>query len=318
MSRYAPSVAAALLAMSVAAPAAAADWTSPSDEWIDIDYTEGCGDGGFRGGFEPKDWSGLGDECDPLTFEAGVRYWYSWGAHSMSVAGDSYSESDTSHIVEGFLRIDDHSSDVYVKGLAGYSTAINSSYTTPSVAAGSSQSGRIAYVGGDIGYLPLGDEGARFGGFLGYQYWNDSPDMGRENFGTGSLPNDINYNVFKLGLAGRIDFDGVADITAEVAVIPYAQVWGTYGAFAAPGGSGNLTAPGNLGGWLYGASGEVMARFHPLENWTVGIGGRAWYLTGQADVRFSTDAGGGTNWITKTTQYSTLRYGLLGEVSYKF
>ena len=45
------------------------------------------------------------------------------------------------------------------------------------------------------------------------------------------------------------------------------------------------------------------------------FGGRAWYLTGQADFTYSSTA---NNWITKTQQYSTFRYGLLGEVSYKF
>lgn len=318
MSRLASILAVAALAMSGAVPVMAADWSTGEDDWIEIEYTETCGDGGFRGGFEPKDWSGLGDECDPLTFEFGTRYWYSWGAHRMTAAGDSYTQNDTSHILELHARIDDHSSDVYVKGFAGHSAIVNSSYTTPTVPAGSAQAGRVLYAGGDIGYMPFGTDGARFGGFLGYQYWNDSPDMGREDFGTGSLPNDINHNVFKLGLAGRLELEGIGDITAEVAAIPYAQIWGTYGAFAAPGGSGNLTAPGNVSGWLYGASGEVMARFQPLENWTVGIGGRAWYLTGEPDVTFSTDFGGGTNWITKATQYSTLRYGLLGEVSYKF
>ncbi len=305
---------AAVFAVVVAGPAAAADWTDGDDEWVEVDYTESCGDGGFRGSLEPKDWSGLGDECDVISFEAGTRYWYSFGAHNMSVVGDSYAGSDNSHILEGHLRITDHSSDVFVKAYGGYSAVINSSFTTPG-GTGASQSGRIAYLGADIGYTPLGDGESGFGGLIGYQYWNDSPDMGRVTFTTGSNPNDINYNVFKLGLVGRLDLGGVADITAEVAAVPYAPVWGTYGAFDAPDGLGPQTSSGSLGGWLYGATGEVMARFHPTENWTIGLGGRAWYLTGQADVSFSA---GGTNWITKTENFSTFRYGVLGEVSYRF
>jgi hypothetical protein len=309
---------AVFLSALLAAPALAADWMEP----LEFDDTDWCGTDDLRGAFlsEPKDWSGLGETCDPLTFEVGLRYWYSWGAHRMTVLGDAYARNDTSHILEGHFRIDDDSSDVYVKGIAGYSAVINSSYSTPNVAAGTSQSGRIKYFAGDIGYAPLGEDGTMFGGFVGYQYWNDSPDMGRETYIGGSQPNDINYHMFKLGLAGRVDFGGFGDITAEVAAIPFAPVWGTYGAlYVDPGlGIGTATTPGSVGGWLWGASGEVMARFHPHENWTVGLGGRAWWLNGQADVTFSTNQGGGTNWITKTTEFSTLRYGLLGEVSYKF
>lgn len=305
---------AALLSLVAAGPSLGADWSDGEDEWVDVEYSDTCGDGGFRGALEPKDWSGFGDECDALSFEAGTRYWYSWGAHGMSVLGDSYSGNDNSQILEGHLRITDHSSDVFVKGIAGYSAVINSNYATPA-GAGSSQAGRVYYFGADIGYAPLLAEGnGGFGGFLGYQYWNDSPDMGQVNFGVGAGPNDVTYQMFKLGLAGRVDF-GSGDITAEVAAIPFAQLSGTYGAFAAPGALGAQTSTGGVSGWLYGASAEIIGRYHPTENWTVGLGGRAWYLTGQADVTFSA---GGTNWIAKTDSFSTLRYGLLGEVSYRF
>ena len=290
----------------------AADW-SDGDDW-------GYDSGPLRGplGNEPKDWAGLGDEADPLGFEFGLRYWYSWGAHGMTVLGDNYSSNDTSHIVEAHGRIDDHSSGVYLKGLAGHSAIINASYSTPTTPAGASQGGRILYAGADVGYAPLRDGETMLAGFAGYQYWNDSPDMGQVNFIGGSLPNDINFHMLRLGISGRIDFGGVADVTAEVAAIPYAPVWGTYGAFDGSAAPGNQTSAGNLSGWLYGAAGEVMARFRPHENWAIGLGGRAWYLTGNPDVTFSTDNGGGTNYITGVTQFSTFRYGLLGEVNYKF
>lgn len=316
MSRIASSVAVLFVATAFASPVLAADW--PEEEWPEVEDPCDGGSGGLRGSFEPKDWSGFGDECDPLSFEAGLRYWYSIGHHDMTVLGDTYVENDTGHIAEAHFRIDDDWSDVYLKGIAGYSAVISSTYSTPSNAAGASQSGRIKYLGGDIGYAPFGEGKTMLGGFVGYQFWNDSPDMGQQNIGAASAPNDLSYNVFKFGVGGRLDLGGIGDITAEVAAVPYAQVWGTYGAFAAPGGIGNQTSPGAVSGALWGATGEVMARFHPLENWTFGIGGRAWYLTGQADVTFSTDQGGGTNWITKTTAFTTFRYGILGEATYRF
>ena len=51
---------------------------------------------------------------------------------------------------------------------------------------------------------------------------------------------------------------------------------------------------------------------------TVALSAQAVDVTGEWTFNVQTDQGGGTNWITKTTQFSTLRYGLLGEVSYKF
>jgi hypothetical protein len=291
--------------------AAAADWTTTD----------------FRGAYV-DDWALPAD--DAISIEMGTRYWYALGAHRMDVIGDSYASDDASHIIELHLRIDDLSTGFYLKGLAGYAAAINSSYSTPATGGTvKSQSGNIGYVGADIGYAPVATDGFRFGGFVGYQYWNDSPDMGRQNFllatgGGASEPNNLHYNMLRLGLTGTAELGDMFDITAEAAVIPYASVGGTYGAFTVSGPGGNVqgSAAELSGGWLYGAAGEVMARFHPTENWTIGVGGRAWYLKGEADVNFSTrdplSPGDQQDWITKTEEFSTLRYGLLGEITYRF
>jgi hypothetical protein len=129
--------------------------------------------------------------------------------------------------------------------------------------------------------------------------------------------------MIRLGLAGRAQLGDMFDVTAEAAVIPYALLGGTYGALTVPAGPGQVQgSPGTVSGWLYGAAGEVMARFHPAENWTIGIGGRAWYLQGQAEVAFDTrdpvTPANTTHWVTKSTQFSTLRFGLLGEITYRF
>lgn len=290
MSRLLPLLAIALAGTTV--PVAAADYLDD-----------------FRGGYE---WDAPEDELD---FEVGLRYWYSMGAHRMSVLGGNYTSDDTSHILEGHLRIDDHGTDFYAKGFAGWAAVINTTYSGPTVPPTASQSGQIYYAGGDIGWMPLSGDNFGLGAFAGYQYWNDSPDMGRVNYQSGSQPNDLRYQMVRLGVAAKADF-GMFDLAAEVAAIPYANLGGTYGALSPPLFPGEvLTSPGTVSGWLYGATGEVMARFHPTENWTIGAGARAWYLTGQADVRFSTSFG---NWVTKTTQFSTLRYGLLGEITYRF
>ncbi|MHB1101328.1 MAG: hypothetical protein ACYC0C_00830 [Devosia sp.] len=308
MSRLVPSLAALLAAMVLPTPVLAADWMEDFRE----PYAE--------------DWALPPD--DPISIELGLRYWYSMGQHRMTVLGGNYASDDVSHIVEGHLRIDDDMYDFYAKGLAGYSAVINNTYSTPTVALATSNGGSIHYFGSDIGYTPFGNDDVKFGGFVGYQFWNDSPDMGRENYltsagGGNSEPNNIQYHMIRLGLSGRAEFGDAFDITAEAAVIPYALLGGTYGALAVPVGPGESQgSAGTLGGWLYGAAGEAMARFHPTENLTIGLGGRAWYLQGQADVTFDTRETATpvnqTHWITKTTNFSTLRYGLLGELTYRF
>jgi hypothetical protein len=240
------------------------------------------------------------------------------GAHDMQVIGDTYSSRDTSHIVEAVARVDEPATGWYGKAIGGYAAVISNDFTTPS---GSDHlnSGEIRYFGGDVGWRALGNESLSSGGFLGYQYWNDSPDMGRENFtgGLQSVPNKIEYHMLRLGLTTKAAFGEHFELEGEIAAIPYAMIQGQYGAFVHPayGGGATPASPGNLSGWLYGASAEVMARFRPDKNWSIGVGGRAWYLTGEADFRFSSTA---DSFITKTQQFSTFRYGLLGEVSYKF
>jgi len=299
------------VSLSLASPALAADW-----QW----------DGAEMRDSYPDDWRL--DEENPIAVEAGVRYWYSMGQHDMSVAGQNFSSRDTTHIVEGVLRIDEPATGWYGKAFGGYSAVIGNDFTTPA-GSGHLESGQVRYYGGDVGWRALGNETLSSGGFVGYQYWNDSPDMGRVNFitaaGAGdSKPNSIDYHMLRLGLTTKANLGDMFDIEAEVAAVPYAMVSGTYGAFELPGGVAydSLGSPGNLSGWLYGASAEVMARFRPDKNWSIGVGGRAWYLTGQADFTFTNrDSGTPTdavNYITKTQQYSTFRYGLLGEVSYKF
>src|SRR6185437_9018629 len=99
-----------------ALPALAADYGAPQ------------GNGNFfgnsddlRSGFS-ENWDNS-DAADPLSFELGLRYWYSMGAQNFSVSGSKLTESDQAHSVEGQFRIDDHSSKFYAKGLAGLSFA---------------------------------------------------------------------------------------------------------------------------------------------------------------------------------------------------
>ena len=85
--------------------------------------------------------------------------------------------------------------------------------------------------------MPLGDDNFRIGGLVGYQYWNDSPDVGRANFlgptGGDSEVNSFDINSLRLGVTSKFDFNDMFDLTAELAAVPFGWASGTFGAFGA-------------------------------------------------------------------------------------
>ena len=142
MSRLALNAATALATMLLVVPAFAADYDMGLPEGSDL-----------RSGFN-DDWS-MSDKDDPLTFELGARYWYSWGRQSFSIGNGSLSESDQTHSAETYFRINDNSSKFYAKGIGGLSMRTSGSYSGADN--GDFTDGQIGYAGADIGYSWLGD-----------------------------------------------------------------------------------------------------------------------------------------------------------------
>lgn len=301
--------------------------TAPS---LAADYDVLGGDSGpaFRDGYptEPGDWAGLGDKDDPLAFEAGIRYWYAMGSQSFSSGGSTLTESDAAHIGELHLRIEDHSTNVYAKAIAGYSVKIDGTFSGP-MGPGTIADGHIGYIGGDIGWNTWGDNnGSGIGPFAGYLYWQDEPDTGRFNFTTAnsssditydpttgqtflpgsSAPNHIDTHSLRLGVSGKAKLGEWFDVSGEVAAVPYAKINGTVGAddpmfdTSVYGGPAQLpytsVASGNISqirasattidGWGYGAQAEAWLGVHPTDNLTFRLGGRAWYLQGTVDATY--------------------------------
>ncbi len=294
----------AIILAAIGTPALAADW---GEEW--------GGDEQMRGPFgqEPKDWSGLGTTDDGITFETGVRYWYSWGAQSFDSTDGTTSVNDNAHTGELHLRIDDHATRTYAKGLAGYSIAITGDYETP-IISDSVADGHIGYAGGDIGWNTFGDgNGSGAGVFAGYMYWNDSPRTHRTNFVTATSADDltvspdgeiffpgdsadtnIDTHALRLGISGRAKFADLFDISAELAAVPYAKVDGILGSHTTDSGTTPLGNPNfvktsetTMDGWGYGGMAEVMVGVTPVENLTFRLGGRAWYLQGTYDATYT-------------------------------
>jgi hypothetical protein len=358
MSRLAPSIA-ILIAASSGSQALAAD---PGEQW----------DGGmdFRSGYqtyEPKDWNQMGDETDSIHIETGLRYWYSMGTQTI----DGASADSTGHQGELFLRVEDDATATYASGTAGYSMAVTGEF-----GGGEIIDGAIGYAGADFGWSAFNDgQGNGFGGLVGYQYWMEAPDTGRYNYttlttgdtvtydvdsGQTSIPgtsaqNHVDINALRLGLQGKARFNEFIDFRAEVAAVPFATVQGTVGVddpvFSDAVYSGPTQVPyssetGNiyqirgseteLDGWGYGAMAEAFVGFHPTENLTFRLGGRAWYVQGTADTTYSVvtitdpqDADVDPDYevaptVTETevvqdnSAFSFLRYGVLAELTYAF
>jgi len=345
MPRFSLLLAAATGAILVAAPALAADFSSIFGS-----------DSDMRSGFSADDdWANT-DVGDPLTFELGLRYWYSWGAQNFNVDTGSLKDSDTTQSVEAHFRVDDASTRTYAKALGGLSFKTEGTATNTSLLGMTTTSavtdGHIAYAGGDVGYSWLGDtkSGATLGPFAGYMYWNDSPDLGRANFTTGTSTNDFSWNGFsvtgpgnsvedgveinalRLGFSGKANLGSMFDVSGELAAVPYANISGVLGAFSVPtvvSGTDAIiqSSPVSINGWGYGAMGEVMFGMHPTSNLTFRLGGRAWYLQGTADTTFNTitvtndnthTVVGSQAYIQTSNPWSLFRYGALAEMTYNF
>ncbi len=372
MSRLAPSIA-ILIVGSMGLPVQAADY---STEWEGgIDFRSGYGS------YEPKDWNAIGEDDDGIHIETGLRYWYSLGAQSFEETGlGTFESNDTTHSGEMFLRIDDAATATYAKAWLGYSAAITGDYSDHN-GSGDIVDGAVGYAGADFGWNIFNDgQGNGAGGFVGYNYWHNSPRTARTNFttaetaddindnnetGVWSLPGDsvddaIDYHMLRVGLSGKAELTDFFDISAEIAAVPYANVSGVLGGHDA-GWSGSLGPfPGcglgdpclpyvfkgsatEVNGWGYGAMAEVMAGFKPMENLTVRLGGRAWYLQGTADTTwrqvivnppveqppegdppappdplYSDPTTGQVEVISTENPWSAFRYGLLAEITYSF
>ena len=334
----------AIAALSVVTPSLAADYN---------EYPE------LRPSY-PDSWENSDD--NPLHFEAGVRYWYSIGQMNLSVGPNSETIDSKTHSGEAFVRIDDDSTSTFVEATAGYGVAHEGTYSTNGGAEFSMPAARLGYVGADFGWLPFGDpkSGMGLGAVVGYQYTNDSPDTGRANFTTAKSSADISWssttgfwsvggdskiNTFeiheaKIGVAGRADM-GAFDLTGEATVTPYARVSGTYGAYGAgvgafnggPNGSTELQASAaSINGYAYGVGGKLLVGFHPTENLTLRLGGRASYLQGAYDATYDKavithPAGAGPytaptlsrqTYISDNNPFSMFRYGALIELSGRF
>jgi hypothetical protein len=273
-----------------------------------------------------------------IRFEAGTRYWMSWGRQDATFdtpIGDvSIDVDDQTHIGEIHGRIDDLYTNTYLKAQAGLGLHTSGTYDiSPSAAGAIGSRSTIGYVGADYGWMPVGqlDEGFALGAFAGYAYWKDAPDIGQGRIVTGfdgfGNPNafaeakdDFDVHALRLGVRATAEFD-MFDLQGEVAYVPYAHVTGVLGGtgdvgFATPLGPVYESAPTTLSGRGHGVMAEGMLGFRPTENLALRIGGRAWYVEG--DLEATMNVHGAPAMTVQSTMASVFRYGALFELTGRF
>lgn len=316
----------ATLAMLLAAPVLAADYPEMRPAY-------------------PDTWQNPDSD---LRFEFGTRYWMSWGQHDSgytvvngaTTLGDINATSrDQTHIGELHGKIEDLSTNTYLSGKAGIGLSTSGTYANAPGASGSiGRNSAIGYAGADFGWLPFGNmrDGAAFGGFVGYQYWKDAPDVGTGQYTTGytagtptsfgEAKDNLDIHALRLGVKGMAEFKPF-DVQAEVAAIPYAHISGTMGGSSPTGytfGGNNYQerSPTTLSGRGYGVMAEGLVGFHPTENLTLRVGGRAWYVEGQLDAKYSTTTNAGATTVPTLNLPSNFarffRYGALFELTGNF
>jgi hypothetical protein len=297
----------AIVALSVVTPALAADY----DQYPEL-----------RPSY-PDNWEN--GEDNPLRFEAGLRYWYSIGKQTaeLGVGGSTFSTTDRSHILEGHFRIDDASTNSFVKGQAGYAVVTNGEHATNVGVPQDFTGGQIGYVGADFGWVPLGGDTVKFGALAGYEFKRESPD--RNRFDVQNI-DGLNIHALRLGVTGHADLSEMFDIDAELVAMPYAYASGA----TAEVGMNPVTIGGLLvnrsnaiaTGALYGGSAQVMLGYHPTENMTIRVGGRGWLLQGPSSMRQKYWNGANSNVYVYSDDtlngFSLVRYGLMAELSGRF
>ncbi|AVX05039.1 hypothetical protein MXMO3_02527 [Maritalea myrionectae] len=261
----------------------------------------------LRGGYTEQGW-----EDSQVGFEAGLRYGYMLGRIRVEgvdagpgdpITGTTAGLDDASHIGEAHLRIDDHSTNSYLKAYGGYSVALNSDYFSV-FDAGSSNLGKLAYFTADFGYAPAvtnaENSGAKLSGLIGYQYMHEGHDIDEASV---SAPTGINIHALRLGVNAAANLDRFS-IEADIAAIPYAMVNGEMGVSGAG-------VPVRFDGIGWGASADIMADYKFTESFSAGLGARATYIRSRGDLSYvTTDA--------TVESLSLWRYGILAELSYSF
>jgi hypothetical protein len=288
--------------------------------------------------------------------EFGGRYWYSSGSTQYGLYGVppgipptglvsrlTYTGL-TGHSGELFGRVD-HWSGVFVKGNVGVGTIPNGNlqdedfppFIVPYSSTNSPQNGgSLGYLTADVGWAywqPLNaTSGIKAGPFVGYFYYGETINAfgcaqtaGNPAICVPSIPTSVasitektQWNAVRVGLNGVWKVDERFKITGEAAwLIPFSSLTASDTHLLRIGTDFNGPTP--IDGHGYGLQLEAVLSYNVTNAFSVGIGGRFWYIqTQNADATSHFEQSGIPLGFPQATTVKTERYGGFVQASYNF
>jgi len=287
-----------------------------------------------------------GDDPDrtPLTWETGIRYWYSTGSTGYDLYDDRRPAQENSRLTydrlvaqsaEVFFRVEHEETGWFAKGNAG-GGAIGKGHLTDedfpvagyplySQTISSQRGGSLRYLTLDAGREIWSNGRARIGAFAGYNFYREivhaygCTQVGQDLF---CLPGQIapdlavmaqenNWHSGRLGLSGRVRLIDRLALSGDAAFI-YSYLEGRDHHRMRPG-----IDPLPIRGQGPGSQVEVILDYPVTDAVDIGIGGRCWQFQadGQSYWGETSDYRGVSN--SPTDQWST-RYGMFVQVSMRF
>jgi opacity protein-like surface antigen/outer membrane protease len=280
-------------------------------------------------------------------FEAGARYWYSFGKFQKDLGGTTspgnanvlvsrLTYNSVANSGEIFARVESPDR-MFVKGFVG-TGALASGHmndedwlifgqTVPySNTLSDPVKGTISYATGDVGYDILWSVNYRLGAFIGYNYYRDKKDA----YGCTQIANSFSdcvpaipasqlgisendtWNSLRVGVNGDVTLLPGLSLNTDAAVLPYTQLRGVDTHWLRTDVSNQNSTETGHG---IGVQLDAILSYYITPAFNVGVGGRYWAMWTNDNAYTNIF---GTACPCQTLPVKTDRYGLLLQADYKF
>jgi hypothetical protein len=284
-------------------------------------------------------------------FEFGTRVFLSSGRLAKDLFDDPRSSQSmlsrltysglTSAAFEGFGRADLVFGS-FIKGYVGFSNlshgALNDEDFPPGITPYSNtssqqQNGKLAYGAIDIGEIVAHNDHFRASFFAGFGFINEKVNA----FGCSQLASnpavcvptidpsvlgiteDSRWQFARLGVLAEFRVLDRLAFSAEVAWLPYVQMGGNDTHWLRLGsGLGDISGPIPEAGGGSGVQIEALMSYAVSDCFTVGLGGRYWYLQTHGSTDFENVIVGFPSPVAQPLNFTTYRYGGFAQGAYKF
>jgi outer membrane protease len=192
----------------------------------------------------------------------------------------------------------------------------------------SQNQGVLSYASADVGKTIITDRRYRVGMFVGYGYMLEKTNaygcaqissnpficVPTINDGVLGISEDTQWQWARLGIVGDVWLAPRIKLTAEFAWVPYAQMngWDTHWLRLGSSFTGAIPETGHGTGYQV----EALLSYQFTDRFSVGLGGRYWYLQTNGTADFTTAAIGGGE--QQSLNFWTSRYGAFLQAKYCF